>query len=105
MRLALALAPAASVLMAELSTSTVMPRRRSSRERRAPSRSSTSATLSSKRTPPTMTEPKPVIGPDAKPPVPPLPTPPPPPQPDDGGSGQGRAEGGSPQATQEPGCG
>ena len=74
-------APLLSVVMPEPRSSTVMPSFKSSRLRPVPSASLTLATLSSKRTPFTMTEPKPVMGPLTKevalPPVPPLSTPPP----------------------------
>jgi len=68
------------------STSTTMPRPRSSRPRASPSSSSTVACESSKRTPFTMIEPKPEILPvekdcgAASPPSSSLPPPPPPPQ-------------------------
>ena len=59
----LASLPSASTTIAEPRTSTVMPRRRSSRLRALPSASRTVALRSSKWTPLTITEPKPVIGP------------------------------------------
>ena len=69
--------------MRSLSISTIVPSFRLALELRPPSSSSTCALLSSKRTPLTMIEPKPVIGPTASVggvlpvPVPPLSTPPP----------------------------
>ena len=78
---ALTRVPVASGVMAEPRISVVMPRRSLSRRLPPPSSSVTTALLSSKRTPLTMTEPKPVIGPLAYDagvvPVPPLSTPPP----------------------------
>ncbi len=60
---AVALATPPTVVTAEAITSVRMPSRSSSRERVRPSSSSIVALLSSKRTPLTMIEPKPVIGP------------------------------------------
>ena len=65
MRLALALRPAASLRIASLSMATRMPSFSSPRPRVASSSSRTLAALSSKRTPLTMIEPKPVIVPSA----------------------------------------
>ncbi|MFZ2648941.1 MAG: hypothetical protein WA210_02440 [Burkholderiaceae bacterium] len=80
MLLAVLLAPEASVVIAEPRISTTIPNFRSPLLRATPSSSFTVAVLSSKRTPLTMIDPYPLIGPlayVAAPPVPPLSTPPP----------------------------